>query len=121
VTSPISRGLPLAQAATPRAAVDVPASAADVPASRWRDAAVCRQADPELFFPIGSTGRAEAEISAAKAVCARCPVRRPCLTFALHTAQQFGIWGGCDETERRMLHLQLRGLGAARGADRPHP
>ena len=74
----------------------------------WRESAACRRADPELFFPIGTTGTAVAEIQRAKAVCASCPVRQPCLTFALATRQEFGIWGGYDEDERRVLHRQWR-------------
>ena len=58
--------------------------------SKWQQAAVCRQADPELFFPIGSAGTAAAEIQRAKAICASCPVRRPCLTYALATSQESG-------------------------------
>jgi WhiB family transcriptional regulator, redox-sensing transcriptional regulator len=74
----------------------------------WQQAARCRQADPELFFPIGSVGTAVAEIQRAKAICADCPVRRPCLAYALATSQEFGIWGGRDENERRVLHRQWR-------------
>ena len=75
----------------------------------WRQSAACRQvADPELFFPIGSAGIAVTETQQAKAICDSCPVRQPCLTFALATRQEFGIWGGYDETERRLLHRQQR-------------
>ena len=75
----------------------------------WRQSAACRQAvDPELFFPIGSAGIARTEIQRAKAICASCRVRQPCLMFALATRQEFGIWGGYDETERRLLHRQQR-------------
>ena len=74
----------------------------------WQEAAACRQADPELFFPIGSAGAAAAEIQRAKAICAGCPVRRPCLTYALVTSQEFGIWGGRTEDERRILHRRWR-------------
>lgn len=74
----------------------------------WRAAAACYQADPELFFPIGSAGTGAAEIQRAKAICAGCPVRRPCLSYALATSQEFGIWGGRDESERRLLHRQWR-------------
>jgi WhiB family redox-sensing transcriptional regulator len=75
----------------------------------WRESAACRRADPELFFPIGSGGAAAAaEIQQAKAVCARCLVRRPCLAYALVTGQQYGIWGGLDENERRPLHRRYR-------------
>jgi WhiB family redox-sensing transcriptional regulator len=46
------------------------------------------------------------EIQRAKAVCAACPVQIECLTFALETHQAYGIWGGCDEDERRTLRRQ---------------
>ena len=69
----------------------------------WRDSAACRHADTELFFPIGKAGAALAETRQAKLVCAGCPVRRACLAFALATGQDYGIWGGYDEDERRRL------------------
>ena len=72
----------------------------------WRELAACRTADPDLFFPIGKTGPAVAEIQRAKAICASCPVRERCLTFALDTRQDFGIWGGFDDDERRLLRRQ---------------
>lgn len=69
----------------------------------WREDAACRQTDPELFFPSGHSGIALDHIEAAKAVCGACPVRRPCLRFAIETNQEAGIWGGLDEDERRRL------------------
>ncbi len=72
----------------------------------WRESAACRFLDTELFFPISKTGLALAEIRDAKAVCESCPVREPCLTFALDTHQGYGIWGGYDEDERRLLIRQ---------------
>jgi WhiB family transcriptional regulator, redox-sensing transcriptional regulator len=35
-------------------------------------------------------------------------VRPSCLTFALDTRQDYGIWGGYDEQERRILLRQRR-------------
>jgi len=69
----------------------------------WRDRAACRDTNPELFFPAGSTGDAINHIEAAKAVCALCPVRAQCLEFAFETNQESGIWGGTSEDERRRL------------------
>jgi len=69
----------------------------------WRDRAACRDTDPELFFPAGSTGDAIDHIEAAKAVCRGCPVREHCLEFAFETNQESGIWGGSSEDERRRL------------------
>lgn len=74
--------------------------------ARWRESAACRFLDTDLFFPIGKAGLAIGEIQRAKAVCASCPVRQACLTFALDTHQGYGIWGGYDDDERRLLLRQ---------------
>lgn len=41
-------------------------------------------------------------------MCARCDVREECLSFALKTNQDIGIWGGVEEEERKILRRQLR-------------
>ncbi|MDQ0798029.1 WhiB family transcriptional regulator [Streptomyces sp. B1I3] len=69
----------------------------------WRTHAACRDADPDLFFPIGSTGPALVQAGEAKAVCGQCPVREKCLDWALENGQDSGVWGGLDENERRAL------------------
>jgi WhiB family transcriptional regulator, redox-sensing transcriptional regulator len=86
----------------------VTAPAASYRAGSWRESAACRGDDPEIFFPIGKTGPALAQVQRAKAVCAHCPVRPRCLAFALDTHQEYGIWGGYDEDERRILRRQQR-------------
>src|SRR3712207_7267816 len=45
----------------------------------WRHRALCRDEDPELFFPIGTTGPSLVQIEQAKGVCRRCPVTESCL------------------------------------------
>jgi WhiB family redox-sensing transcriptional regulator len=69
----------------------------------WRGNALCKDEDPELFFPIGTTGPAAEQADAAKRVCGRCDVREQCLEFALSTNQDAGVWGGLTEDERRTL------------------
>ena len=69
----------------------------------WRHEAACLTEDPELFFPIGNTGPALAQIDEAKAVCNRCEVVDSCLKWALETGQDSGVWGGLSEDERRAL------------------
>ncbi|WP_050545527.1 WhiB family transcriptional regulator [Mycobacteroides abscessus] len=68
----------------------------------WRHKAVCRDEDPELFFPVGNSGPALAQIADAKLVCNRCPVTTECLTWALESGQDAGVWGGLSEDERRV-------------------
>ncbi len=72
----------------------------------WRDHALCRDTDPELFFPVGTTGHALTSIEHAKRVCAQCSVTSACLDFALETNQDSGIWGGLSEEERRSIRRQ---------------
>jgi WhiB family redox-sensing transcriptional regulator len=69
----------------------------------WRREALCRDTDPDLFFPVGTTGNALVQIERAKEVCSECPVNRECLDYALETNQDSGIWGGTSEEERRIL------------------
>jgi WhiB family redox-sensing transcriptional regulator len=69
----------------------------------WRDTASCRDTDPDLFFPVGTTGPAITQIEAAKAVCNECESQAQCLEFALATNQESGIWGGTSEEERKQL------------------
>jgi WhiB family transcriptional regulator, redox-sensing transcriptional regulator len=66
----------------------------------WRLGAACRSADPDLFFPVSSTGKSLEQVAQAKAICARCLVQRECLAFAMQTQQLHGIWGGLTEQER---------------------
>lgn len=72
----------------------------------WRDFALCRDTDPELFFPVGTTGTALLQIDKARQVCGECQVRSECLDFALETNQDSGIWGGLSEEERRVIRRQ---------------
>ncbi len=72
----------------------------------WRDHSACRDTDPDLFFPVGTTGPAIEQIETAKAVCRSCDVQRACLEYALVTNQDSGIWGGTSEEERRTLRRQ---------------
>jgi WhiB family redox-sensing transcriptional regulator len=69
----------------------------------WRHRALCRDEDPELFFPIGNTDPALIQAEEAKKVCHRCPVIESCLQWALESGQDAGVWGGMSEDERRAL------------------
>ena len=76
----------------------------------WRDRAACRGADLGVFFP----GRGESA-EPARQICAQCPVRQPCLDYALSRGIVHGIWGGLSERDRRALrsrHVRRRPAGA---------
>jgi WhiB family redox-sensing transcriptional regulator len=74
----------------------------------WVHRARCKDEDPELFFPVGTTGTSVLQMELAKAVCGLCAVRTECLEWALATAQDAGVWGGLDEEERRALRRARR-------------
>jgi WhiB family transcriptional regulator, redox-sensing transcriptional regulator len=84
------------------------------PDTTWRADASCRDTDPSLFFPVGTTGPAITQIESAKEVCGACPAQIPCLEFALLTNQDSGVWGGTSEEERR--HLRRTWLNRRRPA-----
>jgi len=67
-------------------------------AARWRELAACRGTDLGLFFPEGGESAGP-----ARQVCAACPVRQPCLDYAITNRITHGIWGGLTERERRAL------------------
>jgi WhiB family redox-sensing transcriptional regulator len=81
----------------------------------WRNVAACREVDPELFFPIGSSGPALAQIEEAKQVCHRCKVLDECLRWAIDSGQDAGVWGGLSEDERRALKRRTLRLRARAG------
>jgi WhiB family redox-sensing transcriptional regulator len=67
-------------------------------AARWRRQAACRGTNLDLFYPErGQTAEP------ARQVCAACPVRQPCLDYAVSNRITHGIWGGMTERERRPL------------------
>jgi WhiB family redox-sensing transcriptional regulator len=69
----------------------------------WRDRAACLDEDPDLFFPIGSTGPALLQIEEAKVVCRRCEVVDICLKWAVEFSHDAGVFGGLSEEQRRAL------------------
>lgn len=85
----------------------------------WRQEGACREEDPELFYPVGSTGAALVQADEAKAVCRRCPVWGSCRSYALDTREPHGVWGGLTEAERRRI-LRRRARNANASAD-PEP
>lgn len=98
----------------------------------WRFRAACRRLDPELFFPVGTSGPALVQLADAKSVCRRCPVSIECRTWALETGQNVGVWGGMsaeelrakrrrDRRDRRDLHLVRGRCSASQPPDAAEP
>lgn len=66
----------------------------------WRDDALCAQYpyDMDRFFRDD-----KASVAAAKATCAACPVREPCLDYATANEDPWGVWGGLTPKERQAV------------------
>jgi WhiB family redox-sensing transcriptional regulator len=77
----------------------------------WRASANCRGIDPDLFF-----SKDAADVRTAKAACRDCVVKVDCLEYALANNEEFGIWGGMSERERRRIRRQRALARAATNA-----
>jgi len=75
--------------------------------TQWMQRGLCREIPPAVFFPSDGVG-----VEAARRICANCPVKEPCLEYALAFRIDHGVWGGCSERERRRI-LKRRRVGAA--------
>jgi WhiB family transcriptional regulator, redox-sensing transcriptional regulator len=71
--------------------------AVEAPAD-WRAAAACREVEVEVFFAIDESSQRE-----AVAICESCPVRIECLEHAVAAREQYGVWGGLREQDRKRL------------------
>lgn len=72
----------------------------------WRASGACSSEDPELFFPEGRSAPAVLQAARAKAVCLRCPVMDACYQAHLATGDEWGVWGGTTEDDRKLQRLQ---------------
>ncbi|MEU6998723.1 WhiB family transcriptional regulator [Nonomuraea sp. NPDC046570] len=84
------------------------------PTLRWADRGACRNSDPALFFPLTWDGRTAPHTAVARRVCLGCPVRLPCLEWAVETGEPDGMWGGTTPDERRRIRSAPSPEGAAR-------
>ena len=68
----------------------------------WQLYGACRTlADPDVMFPVGKGGPTATQERQAKAICADCPVIQQCRTWALNNREEWGVWGGMSEADRR--------------------
>lgn len=83
---------------------------------QWMAEGNCRFEPPATFFPSDGVG-----VEVAKKICATCPVREPCLDYALDNRIDHGVWGGTSERQRRRLlrdrNRQVRTHDAGRRTD----
>jgi WhiB family redox-sensing transcriptional regulator len=85
--------------------------------ANWRDDAACGDADPDLFFPIGTTGPALRQIAEAKRICRTCPAQTQCLAWALDNGVTDGVWGDTTPDERRAIRSLPRRMSTSQEDD----
>jgi hypothetical protein len=56
-----------------------------------------------MWFPTGNSQDARAATREAQAICHTCPVRLQCGNTALERREQWGVWGGMTERQRRAI------------------
>jgi len=77
------------------------------PTEKWMDSAACSEVGSDVMFPTDGHG-----LVVSKAICERCPVRVPCLEYALDHHIAWGTWGGAGENERRRIRRRRRKVSA---------
>ena len=71
--------------------------------TEWMADGNCASEPPSLFFPSDGVG-----VEVARRICVDCPVKEPCLEYALNNRIDHGVWGGCSERERRRIIKRRR-------------
>lgn len=71
--------------------------------TQWMSRGRCAEMKPATFFPSDGVG-----VDAARHICADCPVKEPCLEYALSNHIDHGVWGGTSERERRRIARRRR-------------
>jgi WhiB family redox-sensing transcriptional regulator len=72
----------------------------------WQMKASCRGPQAEVFFPPSHFERKDEKVERehrAKDICHTCPVKQPCLGYAIQIREPHGIWGGLNEVERKQM------------------
>jgi hypothetical protein len=76
----------------------------------WGERGLCVGENPEIFFPSHGDPGEE-----ARRICAACSVRTRCLEYSTE-ADEFGVWGGLDQHERRALRRRRKAAAASGNA-----
>jgi WhiB family redox-sensing transcriptional regulator len=79
--------------------------------TNWMALGKCQDIPPDTFFPSDGVG-----VEVARRICADCPVKAPCLEYAIVNHIDHGVWGGASERERRRIARRRR-LAAAQSTN----
>lgn len=71
----------------------------------WQDQGACVGEDPGLFYPAPWEAQ---KLAAARSICERCPVTEECLAYALDNHEDYGVWAGTTQRDRKRIHKRMR-------------
>lgn len=74
----------------------------------WQQQASCRGMNPNLFFP---TRRGQTMPASMKVMCAACPARIECLTYAIEINDRDGWFAGTTPADRRGIRKRMIAAG----------
>lgn len=76
----------------------------------WQEKSACRGMDIEIFFlPYNARNEEKRQrVEEAKKICRTCPVISECLEYALDIGEEYGVYGGMSEDERRVILRRRR-------------
>lgn len=70
----------------------------------WMKQGNCKDLqDLDVFFRHDKISRFQ-----AKKICSDCPVKEECLNQAFMNKEEYGVWGGLDEVERRSIARRMK-------------
>jgi len=60
------------------------------------------ETNPKYFFPedFPDADTRRVAVKIAKSLCAECPIKQKCFTYAIESNQRYGIWAGTLPSER---------------------
>lgn len=70
---------------------------------RWKKRGNCASLSPKDMFPV----KAERQTEVANKICKGCSTQVDCLYFAITSKEEFGVWGGMTEQQRKTIHKSL--------------
>lgn len=74
------------------------------PNTEWMQHGLCK-GYTNVFFPQRGQNQ---KVKLAKKICESCPVKDPCLQYALDNQEMHGVWGATSERTRRIMRRNIR-------------
>lgn len=79
----------------------------NVSKSKWKYSTACFDKEPDLMFPV----KIEKQKIVAETICSQCDHIVDCLYFAIVSKEEFGVWGGTTQPERREIQKRIAADG----------